>query len=247
MNLMGAWVLTDPVFSTRVGPGRSPLVLGPKRYLRPALEPREIPAPDVILLSHAHFDHLDLSSLRRFRRDTPVVTARNTSDLLHRCGFKRVHELGWSETLTLKLRDGTMEVTALEVQHWGARMRHDVYRGYNGYLLERDGALVCFAGDTADTRAFSRLRHRRRPVDLMIMPIGAYDPWIRSHCSPEQAVTMSLEAGARSLLPVHHSTFRLSDEPMGEPAERVQTAMANAGGHLAALHIGETFRLAAGN
>src|SRR3954465_4414988 len=82
MNFLGTWILTDPVFSTRVGPGVPPFILGPKRYLQPALKPKEFPAPDVIVLSHAHFDHFDRWSLRKFARDTPVVTAKATSDLL---------------------------------------------------------------------------------------------------------------------------------------------------------------------
>src|SRR5688572_6703510 len=90
MNFLGVRILTDPVFSTRVGLGFPPLVLGPKRHLRPALRPREFAAPDVILLSHAHFDHFDVASLRKFSRDTPVVTARHTGDLLRYWRFREI-------------------------------------------------------------------------------------------------------------------------------------------------------------
>jgi L-ascorbate metabolism protein UlaG (beta-lactamase superfamily) len=243
MNFLGVRVLTDPVFSRRVGPGVSPFVLGPKRHVQPALRPRDFAAPDVIVLSHAHFDHFDVSSLRKFRRDTPVVTARHTGDLLRALRFKRVHELGWGESVTVTVRGGSLKVTALEVNHWGARMMRDVHRGYNGYLLEREGASVCFAGDTADTREFARLRHVRRPVDLMLMPIGAYDPWIRAHCSPEQAVRMAREAGANYFVPIHHETFKLSHEPMDEPARRLRAALADEPERLLAVSVGETFRL----
>lgn len=239
LNFLGARVLTDPVFSTRVGPGWPPFVLGPKRYIHPALRPKEFAAPDVIVLSHAHFDHFDLASLRQFPRATPVVTARATGDLLRR--FRQVHELGWGETATLRVRGGELRVTALEVQHWGARMMRDVHRGYNGYLLERGGVRVCFAGDTAFTGAFARLRQARSPLDLMLMPIGAYDPWIRAHCSPEQAVAMADQAGAEFFVPIHHETFKLSHEPMHEPAERLRAAVA--GDRLLAVSVGETFRV----
>ena len=97
MNFLGVRVLTDPVFSTRVGLGFQPLVLGPKRHVRPALRPGEFDAPDVIILSHAHFDHLDVASLRQFSRDTPIVTARNTRDLLKCWRFRDLHELDWGE------------------------------------------------------------------------------------------------------------------------------------------------------
>jgi L-ascorbate metabolism protein UlaG (beta-lactamase superfamily) len=142
LNFFGVRILTDPVFSTRVGLGFQPLVLGPKRHLRPALRPREFAAPDLILLSHAHFDHLDVASLRKFSRHTPIVTARHTGDLLRRWRFREIHELDWGEKMTLSTRGGPLQIEALEVAHWGARMIRDAHRGYNGYLLQREGASV---------------------------------------------------------------------------------------------------------
>ncbi|HWL14001.1 MAG TPA: MBL fold metallo-hydrolase [Opitutus sp.] len=243
LNFLGAWVLTDPVLFRRVGPGIPPFVLGPKRYFAPALRAKEIPAPDLILLSHAHFDHLDVWSLRKFRRDTPIVTARATRDILQRHRFRHVHELDWGQSLPVKTRAGELRVTAIEVSHWGARLLRDHHRGYNGYLLERDGRSVCFAGDTAYTRAFARLRSRVDSLDLMLMPIGAYDPWIRAHCSPEQALDMAQQAGARSFVPIHHETFKLSSEPMDEPAQRIRAAFRGRDDQLLAVNVGETFRV----
>lgn len=243
MNFLGVRVLTDPVFSERVGPGFAPLVLGPKRYVQPALGPREFAAPDVIVLSHAHFDHFDGASLRKFARDTPVVTARATGDLLRCRGFNKIHELDWGQAVTLQTRGGAITVTAIEVAHWGARMMRDDHRGYNGYVLTRAGASVCFAGDTAYTPVFGRLKHSAHRPDLMLMPIGAYDPWIRAHCSPEQAVMMANAAGARYFVPIHHETFKLSAEPMGEPAARLRAALADEPERLLAVSVGETFRV----
>lgn len=241
LNFHGAWVLTDPVFSPRVGPGVPPFILGPKRYLQPALRPGEFPAPDLILLSHAHFDHCDVWSLRRFPRHTPVITARATGDILRCRGFRHVHELHWGQSHDLVVRGRSLRVTAIEVKHWGARMVRDEHRGYNGYVLERRGRRVCFAGDTAYTTAFARLNDATRPLDLMLMPVGAYDPWIANHCSPEQAVAMSAMAGARHFVPVHHETFKLSQEPMHEPAERIRRAFAHEPQRLLAVSVGETF------
>jgi L-ascorbate metabolism protein UlaG (beta-lactamase superfamily) len=243
LNLFGALVLTDPVFSRRVGIGIPPFVLGPKRHYAPALRPKEFRAPDLILLSHAHFDHLDVWSLRKFKRTTPIITARSTADILRFHGFRNIHELEWGQTLTITTPAGPVQITALEVAHWGARMMRDVHRGYNGYLLERGGHRICFAGDTAVTHAFARLFKPANPVDLMLMPIGAYDPWIRAHCSPEQAVAMAREAGATALVPIHHETFKLSNEPMDEPARRLRAALANGSPRLLATHVGETFRV----
>lgn len=241
LNFLGVRLLTDPVFSERVGPGIPPLILGPKRYLAPALTPQEIPAPDVIVLSHAHFDHFDTWSLRKFSRQTPVVTARATGDLLRCLRFENVHELDWGESVTIQTRAGALRCTALEVAHWGARMVRDEHRGYNGYLLERRGHAVCFAGDTAYTPAFARLNDPRRPLDLMLMPIGGYDPWIRAHCSPEQAAAMARASGARAFVPIHHETFRLSAEATDEPAIRLRAAFADEPQRVLAIRVGETF------
>ena len=243
LNFLGVRILTDPVFSRRVGVGVSPLILGPKRRIQPALRPRDFAAPDVIVLSHAHFDHLDIPSLRKFSRDTPIVTAKATADILRRWRFRDVHELDWGETVTLAPRGERIRITALEVAHWGARMLRDAHRGYNGYLFERDGRAVLFGGDTAYTRAFASLKNPHRPLDLAIMPIGAYDPWIRAHCSPEQAATMAEQAGAAYFVPIHHETFKLSHEPMLEPAERIRAAFVNDPERLLAVRVGETFRV----
>jgi L-ascorbate metabolism protein UlaG (beta-lactamase superfamily) len=243
LNYLGVRVLTDPVFSERVGPGIPPFILGPKRYVAPALSPKEVPTPDVIVLSHAHFDHFDVWSLRKFARKTPIVTARGTGDLLRCHRFKNVHELDWGDSVTIETRAGPIRITGLEVAHWGARMVRDDHRGYNGYLLERGGHAVCFAGDTAYTPAFARLNNPHRPLDLMLMPIGAYDPWIRAHCSPEQAAAMAREAGARTFVPIHHETFKLSAEAMDEPAARLRAAFADEPHRLLAVRVGETFRV----
>ena len=243
LNFLGVRVLTDPVFSSRVGPGLNPVIIGPKRYIRPALRPKDFAAPDLLLLSHAHFDHFDVASLRHFSRDAPVVTAKHTGDLVRALRFKHVYELDWGGTLELAPRGEKIKVTALQVAHWGARLMRDHHRGYNGYLLERDGRGVCFAGDTAYTRAFAHLQERRTRLDLMLMPIGAYNPWIRAHCSPEQAVTMAEQAGAFAFVPIHHETFNLGAEPMAEPATRLRAALAHEPERLLAVHVGETFRV----
>ena len=243
LNFFGVRVLTDPVFSKRAGPGVPPFILGPKRYLAPALPLREVPAPDVIVLSHAHFDHLDTWSLRKFSRTTPVVTARATGDILRSLGFRTVHELDWQQSTTVATARGPITFTAVEVAHWGARMMRDDHRGYSGYLLERSGHTVCFAGDTAYTEAFARLHDPLRPIDLMLMPIGAYEPWIRAHCNPEQAAAMARAAGALAFVPIHHETFKLSNEPMDEPAARIRRAYADEPNRLLATRVGETFRV----
>lgn len=220
LRIDGFLIVTDPVFSRRIGINLGPLTLGLKRLVEPAVSLASLPVPDLILLSHAHMDHFDLPSLRRLaNRGTTVVTARNTRDLLRGKRYGAVHELGWDETV----RVGAATIRAFEVRHWGARMQRDTQRGYNGYLIEAGRYRVVFGGDTAYTDRFRQVRSRKR-LDLAIMPIGAYDPWIHAHCNPEQALSMANDAGAEFILPVHHRTFQLSREPAGEPMERLLAA-----------------------
>jgi L-ascorbate metabolism protein UlaG (beta-lactamase superfamily) len=202
-----------------------------------ALPAQALPPVDLVLLSHAHMDHFDLPSLRRLENpNTQIVTASQTSDLLRVRRYARVHELRWNESVEV----GAARITAFEVAHWGARMRGDIYRGYNGYVIELGKMRIVFGGDTALTDSFKRLRTARR-VDLAIMPVGAYDPWIRVHCNPEQAWQMANEAGAEFVLPVHHQTFHLSREPRLEPIERILQAAGSAPERIALQSIGQEF------
>jgi L-ascorbate metabolism protein UlaG (beta-lactamase superfamily) len=235
----GFTILTDPVFSTRIGVGIGPFVIGMKRLVEPALTLRQIPVPDLILLSHAHMDHLDRPSLKRLENPrTAVVTAVGTSDLLRPRRFRSVNELRWDESCQI----GPVKIRAFEVKHWGARTRTDIHRGYNGYLIEAGRYRVVFGGDTAYTDTFHKIR-TSKPVDLAIMPIGAYDPWIDAHCNPEQALAMADHAGSEFVLPVHHQTFKLSNEPDREPIERLLLAAGSAGHRIPILEIGGEFTL----
>ncbi len=241
VNFLGLNILTDPVFFPRCGIHMGPLTLGPKRHVACALQPDELPPIDLVLLSHAHFDHLDMKSLQRVNRDAVVVTARDTADIFRRIPFRQVIELAWNETLEIQTAHGSVTLAAFQLRHWGARMRNDDHRGYNAYLIERGGKRICFTGDTA--RIDAHHLGARGPIDLMIVPIGAYHPWIRSHCTPEEAVAMSNEADARFILPIHHQTFKLSWEPMDEPIARFHKALAQEPQRIAATQIGETFVL----
>lgn len=242
INFFGFNIITDPVLFPRIGVRLPGLTIGPKRLTQPALRVSELPRIDLVLLSHAHFDHLDTRTLHRFQKRTAVITAARTSDLLRWTRFRIMRELRWGEEMELRHENGGLVVRAFQVRHWGARLRHDDYRGYNGYVLERNGHRIIFGGDTAMTDSFGTLRNRRS-FDLAIMSIGAYDPWIRSHCTPEQAVAMALAADADHIMPVHHQTFRLSAEPFHEPIERFTAALEREPERIALRAIGETFRL----
>jgi L-ascorbate metabolism protein UlaG (beta-lactamase superfamily) len=239
LKMDGFTILTDPVFSTWAGLNLGPFTLGMKRLVAPALAIPDLPPVDLILLSHAHMDHLDVPSLRRLENPrTTVLTASRTSDLFRPERFRETRELNWEQ----RTRIGPLQIRTFRVNHWGARMRSDRYRGYNGYVLEAGRYRVLFAGDTAETEVFKSIRGARA-FDLAIMPIGAYNPWIHYHCTPEQAWRMGNDAHAEFFLPIHHQTFRLSDEPVLEPIERFYGAAGRDADRVAVSEIGQEFRI----
>jgi len=245
INFFGINILTDPVLFARIGIRLPGFTIGPKRLTAPALEFHELPKIDVVLLSHAHFDHFDLRTLHCFDELTRVITAPNTADLLRRTRLRDITELRWEEEKSLNTPAGAVTISAFQVKHWGARKQRDTYRGYNGYVMEsrsRGRRRILFGGDTAMTNTFADLS-QHGPVDLAIMSIGAYNPWIQSHCTPEQAIEMATAAGAQFIMPVHHQTFRLSFEPFREPIERFEAALSNTPERIALRDIGETFVL----
>jgi L-ascorbate metabolism protein UlaG (beta-lactamase superfamily) len=165
--------------------------------------------------------------------------AAKTSDLLPRRAYSSVTELQWNESTTIRTPRGEVHVRSLEVRHWGARLQSDTYRGWTGFVVEREGKRLLIGGDTADTPLF-RSHRQHGPFEAAIMPIGAYDPWIWNHCTPEEAVAMADAAGARLFIPIHHQTFRLSREGDHEPIERADAALLREHGRLALRDIGET-------
>ena len=236
INFYGTWLLTDPALNLRVGVRVAGATFGPRRLVRPALSVRELPPLDAVLVSHSHMDHCDMGTLRRLPRRTRAIVQRNNGDLVSR--FSRVDELAWGESVTVN----GARIEAIEVNHWGARKLTDRHRGYGGFLIEKNNRALVFGGDTAYTKAFAALRGRT-PVALAILPIGAYDPYIYVHASPEQSWTMRREMGAEYILPVHHSTFRLSREPVDEPVKRLRLAAGDEAWRIAATEIGQAWSL----
>lgn len=244
MNLYGIRVLTDPVFSQRIGVSVLGLKIGPKRHTAPALTVEDVVGKvDIILLSHAHMDHVDLPSLRKLASPAVrVVTAKNTSRLLRTMPFGEVMELGTAETVTL---DPGLTITAVDVRHWGARFPWNKTYAWTGFLIGIHNVRVFYAGDTAYTSEFQKLS-LSEPVDIACIPIGAYSPdsFQRSHCTPEQAWEMFREIGARWLVPVHWDTFVLSQEPVREPMMRLLRAAGDEEGKIVIRDHGDTFSLA---
>ena len=189
----------------------------------------------MILISHAHFDHLDKPTLRRLAKPTTqLLTAAGTSALIPK-GFGEVRELPWESEIEIR----GVKFRAVKPVHWGARLTLDRHRGYNSYIIDAPDRRVLFAGDTAYTDVYSQLRGKDRPLDLAIFGIGAYDPWIHAHANPEQVWEMYTQSGAKYLMPMHHSTFKLSDEPLDEPLKRLLTVAGNYQSRIVAHSLGQ--------
>ncbi len=234
LGLAGRWALVDPVFSMRIGPrvGGWVIGLGRERDL-PAIA-TTLPTIDVIFITHAHFDHLDKPTLRALADPTTVVVTPHRTARLIPSGFGDVIELAWDEPLKVK----GLDVTAIRPHHWGARLGVDRRRGYNAYVIEGGAKRVFAAGDTASTDAFDPLEG----IDLAALGIGAYEPWWHVHATPEQVWEMFNRIGARRLLPIHHSTFPLSDEHPDEPLARLLAAAGENQNLIVGRELGELWQ-----
>lgn len=209
-------ILIDPVLSDRIGWRLGRKTVGPRRLARAPARRQDLPPIDLLLVTHAHFDHLDRPTLRELAsHQTTVITASRTRRLIPR-GFGQVLEIAAGQTIAI---DG-LQIAAIRTAHWGSRRLIDWRRGYNSYLVRSASGSVLFAGDTALTDAFRGLG----PIDLAVFNISSYDPWEPVHATPEQVWSMFCGMQAKRLLPVHHSTFRLGDEPVDEPMGRLLKA-----------------------
>jgi len=193
-----------------------------KRLRKPGVRMRDLPPIDVVLVTHAHFDHLHRPTLRslvwqnRLRRKKPpiIVVPRDVFDLVSDLGFEDVVELDWWNSY----RHHDLTVTHVPSKHWGARILKDSHRGYGGFVLRGGKHSLYHAGDTAYFDGFREIGERLSP-ELALLPIGAYNPpaFRNVHTSPADATRAFLDLQSRWLVPMHYGTFRLSHEPMDEP------------------------------
>jgi L-ascorbate metabolism protein UlaG (beta-lactamase superfamily) len=218
VQMGGKNILVDPNFARWI------FVL--KRLRRPGLRLRDLPPIDAVLVSHAHFDHLNRPSLRAIarlsRRNSgkrpAIIVPRHVRDLISDLGYGRIIELDWWQSVAL----GSLEITHVPSRHWGARVVRDTHRGYGGFVLRAGKHSLYHAGDTAYFEGFREIGERLKP-DVALLPIGAYHPdsFRRVHTSPEDAVQAFLDLGANWMVPMHYGTFRLSYEPVDEPVPRL--------------------------
>ncbi len=252
INFYGKMILTDPVFTERIGLYFLGLTYGPSRITYPALQISEIPKPDLVLISHAHMDHMDYESLleitKKFPSQLDCLTAYNTKDVIEDLNWKSLSEIDWGGSTELN----GMVIKALEVKHFGWRFPWEKDRSkgffidgrsFNAYLLERNNRKILFGGDTAYTDKFLGLKSEE--VDIAIMPIGAYNPWKKNHCNPEEALVMAdYFLNAKYFIPIHCNTFRQGREPIDEPLSWLMDSSKNYSIAVGLNEIGQTFTLA---
>lgn len=226
LQVGGENVIIDPNFA------RWLFVL--KRLRKAGVKVRDLPAVDLVLITHAHFDHLHRPSLRalvqhtkRLRGSAPTaVVPEHVFDLVADLGFRDVIELNWWNSF----RHRNVTITHVPSKHWGARMLRDAHRGFGGYVLRDGKHSVYHAGDTAYFSGFREIGMRLGP-QLALLPIGAYNPpqFRNVHTSPADAMRAFLDLNSRWMVPMHYGTFRLSHEPMDEPLQLLERAAHQAG------------------
>ena len=212
-------IITDPVFSKNAGP----LIFGPKRYTEPALKLNEIPKTDLFLLTHNHYDHQDMSTIRRYPyKNSKVLVPLKLGRYFTNYRFKDVNEMDWYDEI--KVND--LKITMLPAVHWSKRSLTDINKTlWGNFLIEYDGKKILFACDTGYGNIYKELGEKYGPIDLTMINIGAYDfrpMFDRSiyHTTPEEALNVARDLKSKKVLGTHWGTFVLSLEPIMEPPKR---------------------------
>ncbi|MDB4260123.1 MBL fold metallo-hydrolase [Porticoccaceae bacterium] len=224
VQMDGVNFLTDPIWSQTPSP--VPLI-GPSRWVDPGLALEDLPAIDFVVISHNHYDHLDLPTLRKLatlNSETVFFVPQGNGKLLRDNGIDQVEELNWGDTANYK---GTT-VHCLPTQHWSKRSLTDTRKAlWSSWAVTGTERRFYFAGDTGYFDGFKEIGAKLGPFDLAAVPVGAYEPSAMmkaSHMNPEEAVQAALDVQANSAVAMHFGTFDLSDEPLSEPPLRFKAA-----------------------
>ena len=216
-------ILSDPMYSQRAGPFN---VMGPRRVRQPAVRFEDLPPVSIVLLSHNHYDHCDVRTLGMLaeRFDPLVVTPLGNSALVRASGIHRVEELDWWQ----EAKTSALPITLTPARHFSARGPFDKNRAlWGGFTLTTGGKRIYFAGDSAYGSFFRDIRDRLGPIDLALLPIGAYEPrWFMHvvHMNPAEAVQAHLDLGAPESIGIHFGTFQLTTEGIDDPLRALEDA-----------------------
>ena len=218
IKLGNTTLITDPVFSKNAGP----LIFGPKRFTEPALNLNEIPKTDVFLLTHNHYDHQDMSTIRRFPfKDAKVLVPLKLGKYFKK--YKDVNEMDWYEEI--KINDH-LKITFLPAVHWSKRTLTDTNKTlWGNFLIQYKNVKILFACDTGYGNIYKEIGEKYGPIDITMINIGAYDfrpMFDRSiyHTTPEEALNVAQDLKSKKVLGMHWGTFVLSLEPIMEPPIR---------------------------
>jgi N-acyl-phosphatidylethanolamine-hydrolysing phospholipase D len=242
IRLDGRTILTDPFLSQHASPMPP---FGPERFAPPGLTPAQLPPVDILLLSHNHYDHLDLPTIEALpaKERIQVLVPLRLGHYFASRGFSHVRELDWHE----QVRVAGIEVTGLPAIHFSKRTLFDRNATlWGGYGIQSRRRRLHFAGDTGYGPIFPELGRNARPFDVTLVPIGAYEPRLLMravHVNPEEAVQVGRDLNARRIVAMHWGTIQLTEEPAFEPPERFRAAGLAAGyapDQLWVMRIGET-------
>jgi len=216
----GCNILTDPIWSERASPLSS---IGPRRRRKPGVSWEDLPPIDTVLISHNHYDHLDLPTLRRLaaRGDSTFIVPAGGARLLRRKNIGPAHEMDWGDRLSLR----NLTIHCVPALHFSSRGISDRNQTlWCGYVIECRERLVYFAGDTGFGRHFAQIREKFGSPRLALLPIGAYEPrWFMApiHMGPDEAVRAHDILAARTSIAIHHGTFQLADEGLDTPRQQL--------------------------
>jgi L-ascorbate metabolism protein UlaG (beta-lactamase superfamily) len=213
-----SFLIQTPDHNLLVDPNWANWLLVIRRLRHAGLHIRDLPNIDLVLITHAHFDHLNKRTLRQIADGQPIVVPKGVGTVVEDLGFHRIHEMAWWDRWEFE----GLEIIFTPAKHWGARVLADRHRGFGGYIIRYQGRTIYHVGDSAYFGGFKEIGERY-PQEIVLMPIGAYDPpsCRDVHLSPEQGVQAFQDLGGRILIPMHFGTYRLSYEPMHEPPERL--------------------------
>ncbi|HMD48546.1 MAG TPA: MBL fold metallo-hydrolase [Bryobacteraceae bacterium] len=219
-------ILTDPIWSERASPLAS---IGPRRHRAPGVRLEDLPRIDLVLLSHNHYDHLDLPTLQKLARlrESRFIVPTGVARLLRGQGIEPIHELDWGESSQL----AQTTIHCVPAMHFSARTPFDRNRTlWCGYVIETHARKIYFAADTAFGPHFAQIRDHFGPPHVALLPIGAYEPrWFMSpvHMAADEAARAHEILGAQTSIAIHHGTFQLTDESIDAPAKLLRESTAD--------------------